>query len=262
MDNQNNKNLDSLVEACNKYDIRLTTEMKDQFIKYYDHLIEINEHMNLTAITQWDDVVLKHFIDSISLLGYLNSKDNSGDEISKLFQSKINNKKEIKVLDLGTGAGFPGIPLKIVCPELNLTLADSLNKRVNFLKEIITLLDLTKTEAIHGRAEELSRKKEMREKYDLVVSRAVANASTLCEYCLPFVKPGGYFVSYKTESVDEEEAKAKNAIKILGGTTEKIYHFNLYNSDMARSFLIIKKINNTPKSYPRKAGQPSKDPIQ
>ena len=201
--------------------------------------------MNLTGITEWDDVVLRHFIDSLSLIEVLNLEGFQG-----------------KVLDLGTGAGFPGMPLKILYPEIEFVLFDSLNKRIKFLEEVSTALSLDKISLVHGRAEEFARKPEHRENYDLVLSRAVANISTLSEYCLPFVKVGGSFVSYKTESIDEELAESGKAVSILGGKVEDVVRFELPNSDMKRSLLKIKKEKPCSKKYPRKAGVPSKEPLK
>lgn len=218
----------------------------EQFDKYYEILIEKNKVMNLTAITEREDVILKHFIDSIALAGYYDFSN-----------------KNIKVIDVGTGAGFPGIPLKIAFPDIDITLYDSLNKRINFLNEVIDTIGLDKNTcvALHGRAEEGGRNKDMREKYDLVVSRAVANMAVLSEYCIPFVRQGGYFIPYKTGKVDEELESAKKAISILGGKIENTKKIVLPDSDIGRSFVFIKKINPTPKTYPRKAGTANKQPL-
>ncbi len=234
----------------------LSDNQLQQFETYYDMLIETNKVMNLTAITERDEVILKHFMDSVALAGYHGIKD-----------------KALKVIDVGTGAGFPGIPLKIAFPKLNVTLFDSLNKRIKFLQSVIDELgldgtlaangskDLGSCEAIHGRAEEGGRKKNMREAYDLVVSRAVANMSVLAEYTLPFVKEGGYFIPYKTLTVDEELDAGKKAISVLGGKLEKVEKLTLPDSDIGRSFVFIKKVKATPKAYPRKAGTASKQPL-
>ena len=218
----------------------------EQFDKYYEILIEKNKVMNLTAITEREDVILKHFIDSIALAGYYDFSN-----------------KTIKVIDVGTGAGFPGIPLKIAFPDIDLTLYDSLNKRINFLNEVINTIGLDKNTcvALHGRAEEGGRNKDMREKYDLVVSRAVANMAVLSEYCIPFVRQGGYFIPYKTGKVDEELESAKKAISILGGKIENTKKIVLPDSDIGRSFVFIRKIKPTPKTYPRKAGTANKQPL-
>ena len=230
-----------LIEFVNEIKIVDISDKKlKQFELYYEMLIEKNKVMNLTAITDRDEVVLKHFIDSIALAKYCDFSNQ-------------------KVIDVGTGAGFPGIPLKILFPELEMTLFDSLNKRIKFLQEVIDALELKKIEAIHGRAEEGGRNKNMREKYDIAVSRAVANMAVLSEYCLPFVKEGGYFIPYKTADIDEELDNAKNAISILGGKTEKVEKLDI--SGLGRSFVFVRKMKATPKIYPRKAGTANKQPL-
>ncbi len=232
----------------------LTKQQLNQFEIYYNMLIEKNKVMNLTAITDRDEVILKHFMDSVALAGFY----------------KIHG-KSWKVIDVGTGAGFPGIPLKIAFPELHVTLFDSLNKRVKFLQEVIDELKLDgdmfpegskgSCKAVHGRAEEGGRNKDMRESYDLVVSRAVANMAVLSEYCIPFTKVGGYFIPYKTGKIEEELEEGKKAVSILGGQIEKTEKLVLADSDISRSFVFIKKTKQTPKAYPRKAGTASKQPL-
>lgn len=234
-------NFKPLVEELKKLSVNLSEKQIKQFQIYYEMLIEKNKVMNLTAITEFDEVVEKHFLDSISLIRAKNLN------------------QTISVLDLGTGAGFPGIPLKIVFPELKVTLADSLNKRVLFLQEVIDTLELKDIEAIHGRAEDLARDKKYREQFDLCVSRAVANLSTLTEYCIPFVKLDGEFISYKSGDCEEEVTSAKSAIFLLGGKVKEIIKFELGES--GRSFIVIEKVKGTPKTYPRKAGTPSKKPL-
>lgn len=232
------------VEQITEGQVLLTDVQLAQFEQYYDRLIEKNKVMNLTAITEREDVILKHFIDSLALARYV-----------KLWE------KEYKIIDVGTGAGFPGIPLKIAFPNLQVTLFDSLNKRIKFLQEMIDILKLKEITAVHGRAEEGARDKNMREKYDFAVSRAVANMAVLSEYCIPFVKVGGYFIPYKTGTVEEEITQGKKAIQILGGKIEKIEKLMLPDSDISRSFVFIKKEKQTPKAYPRKAGTASKQPL-
>lgn len=227
--------------------IQLTQEQKEQFIKYYEYLIEKNKVMNLTAITDYEEVLLKHFLDSLSLV-----------KVQDFIPEKLSGKT---VIDIGTGAGFPGIPLKIAFPELGIVLLDSLNKRINFLDEVIEMLQLRKIEAVHGRAEDYACQKEFRENFDFCVSRAVANLSTLSEYCLPFVKQGGYFISYKSGKIEEELSNAENAVKVLGGNVKEVVKFSLMDTDMDRSFVVVEKKKTTPKRYPRKAGLPSKEPI-
>jgi 16S rRNA (guanine527-N7)-methyltransferase len=227
----------------NQFDICLNEEQKMQFQKYFELLIEWNKVMNLTAITEREEVNEKHFVDSLAIAKDLD----------------MNNVKQ--VIDIGTGAGFPGIPLKIAFPHLEITLLDSLQKRVKFLDEVICKLQLEKIWVFHGRAEDYARKEEHREKYDLCVSRAVANLASLSEYCIPYVKVDGKFVAYKSGVIDEEVEKSLRAIRILGGKVEKIEKFELPDSDIGRAFVYIKKVKNTSKKYPRKAGIPAKDPL-
>lgn len=239
-----NYDLTSLKNGLRELNIQLSEKQYDQFIDYYELLIEKNKVMNLTAITEYEEVIEKHFLDSLSLV------------------KVIDLENKLHVLDLGTGAGFPGIPLKIAFPDLNITLMDSLNKRINFLKEVIQKLELQGIDAVHGRAEEMARKKEYRESFDLCVSRAVANLASLSEYCIPFVKTGGCFISYKSGEIEEEMLQSRKAIHILGGQEKEILKFQLPNTEMNRSFVVIEKIKQTPKAYPRKAGTPSKEPIK
>lgn len=215
-----------------------------QFIKYYEILIEWNSFMNLTGITEYEEVVQKHFVDSLTLCKAIN----------------IENVETL--VDIGTGAGFPGIPLKIAYPHLKITLLDSLQKRIKFLNEVIMQLGLEELETIHGRAEDFAKPSMKREFYDVCVSRAVANLASLSEYCLPYVKKGGYFIPYKSGKVDEELEESKKAIFLLGGKLEKEVKFMLPDSDISRSLIKIKKVSATPKKYPRKSGLATKDPIK
>ena len=235
-------NFDKFLDELNNLSITLSDEQLKQFQTYYEMLVEKNKVMNLTGITEWDEVLEKHFLDSISLI------------------RAVDLNQELSVMDMGTGAGFPGLPLKIAFPNLKITLADSLNKRVKFLQEVIDALALENIEAIHGRAEDLAKDKKYRQQYDLSVSRAVANLSTLSEYCLPFVKIGGQFISYKSGECEEEVAASKKAVFVLGGKIKEVIKFELGES--GRSFIVIDKVNGTPKEYPRKAGMPTKKPIE
>ncbi len=230
--------------------VSLSSDQLDQFLKFYEMLIEKNKVMNLTAITEFDEVMKKHFIDSLSLVKVC---DVSG---------------SLSLIDVGTGAGFPGIPLKIAFPDLRVTLLDSLQKRVGFLQEVIDKLEFDGIEAVHGRAEDFARPGQMREKFDLCVSRAVANLSALSEYCLPYVKVGGKFISYKSDKVSmksegemTEIEQAEHAISILGGRLTEQKEFTLPSSDIYRNLIVIEKCRPTPKQYPRKAGTANKKPL-
>ncbi len=224
--------------------LALSERQAEQLIRYYEMLVKWNQVMNLTAITEFGDVMKKHFTDSLSLVKAYDMKGASS------------------LIDVGTGAGFPGLVLKIAFPGCRVTLLDSLNKRIQFLNAVIKELGLTDVEAIHGRAEDLARPGELRESFDLCVSRAVANLATLSEYCLPFVKKGGFFISYKSEKISEEMAEAENAIVLLGGKAEEKKEFLLPDSDIYRCLFVIKKVRETPKKYPRKAGLPGKEPLR
>ena len=236
------KDLTQILSDLEKLNIALSDKQVEQFLKYYELLVEWNSFMNLTAITDFDEVCKKHFVDSVSLI------------------KAMDLTKEMSVIDIGTGAGFPGIPLKIVFPNLKITLLDSLNKRIKFLDTVIEELALANINTLHGRAEDFAKPGKLRETYDLCVSRAVANLSTLSEYCLPYVKVGGFFVSYKSEKIEEESEAAKIAISILGGKVKDQVAFHLPDSDIYRNLYMIEKVKETNKKYPRKAGLPSKEP--
>ncbi len=242
----NKYNVEQFKENMYLFGIKLEEQQIYHFLNYYELLVHWNTFMNLTAITEFNEVLIKHFIDSVSLIKAV-------PDLSE---------KNYSVIDIGTGAGFPGIPLKIVFPNLKITLLDSLNKRVQFLKEVVDKLELQNITVIHGRAEDLAKPGKLRESFDFCVSRAVANMTTLSEYCIPFVKKGGYFISYKSEKIMEEFACAKEAIKILGGKYENQVEFKLPNSDIYRNLVVIKKDENTPLKFPRKAGLPSKEPLK
>lgn len=235
--------IDVLLEGIEDLNIKLTEEQTRHFKEYKSLLKEWNEKINITAITEDDEIDIKHFLDSLT------------PTITGLF----NNYE--KVIDIGTGGGFPGLPLKIFNPNLRVTLMDSLNKRITFLNEVIKNLNLRDIEAIHGRAEELGRKLEHRENYDICVSRAVASLNTLSEYCLPFVKIGGYFISMKGPDVDDELKEGEKAINILGGKITKKELITLPKSDIVHSLIIIEKIKETPTKYPRAGGKPKKNPL-
>ncbi len=236
-------NVDKLVRGLDELCITFDDKIIDKFISYYIILIEKNKIMNLTAITELDEVIEKHFLDSISLCKYFDFN------------------KDINLIDVGTGAGFPGVPLKIVFPDIHITLLDSLGKRVNFLNEVIEIIGLKDIQAIHGRAEDYGRNPDYREKYDLCVSRAVANMSSLAEYCLPFVKVNGFFIPYKSGDCDEEVTNSKSALKKLSGKITSIKKFNLPDSDISRSFVFVKKYDVMSDKYPRKSGLPTKKPL-
>lgn len=232
-------------QGLKEFAVELSEKQIDQFYEYYRFLLQWNEVMNLTAITQLEEVVTKHFVDSLSLVKAVDREMLC----------------ELNVLDLGTGAGFPGIPLKIAFPSMKIVLMDSLNKRIKFLNDVISKLELHDIYAIHGRAEDYGRDNEYREQFDLCVSRAVANLSTLSEYCIPFVKIKGIFIPYKSGNVEEEIRQSKGALEVLGGRIESVTEFLLPGSDMGRALIKVKKIKATSKKYPRKAGIPGKEPL-
>lgn len=233
-----------LTKKVKELSIVLNDKQTQQFEQYYNILVEWNKVMNLTAITKYEEVIEKHFLDSLTIV------------------DAINMEKIETLIDVGTGAGFPGIPLKIAFPHLKVTLLDSLNKRIKFLNEVIDLLDLDDIKAIHGRAEDYAKQAEYREQYDICVSRAVANLATLSEYCLPYVKVDGLFVPYKSGEIDEELKSSEKAVSILGGKVEEVVKFQLPGTDIGRSFVKIHKIKETKKKYPRKAGMPTKEPLK
>lgn len=236
-----------LIDDLKKWNITLSDRQVQQFMDYYALLVEWNSFMNLTAITEFEDVCKKHFVDSLAVVNAISFEELSTDNLS--------------LIDVGTGAGFPGIPIAIVFPNIKVTLLDSLNKRINFLNTVIEKLGLQNCTTIHGRAEDFAKPSQLREQYDLCVSRAVANLTTLSEYCLPYIKVGGYFVSYKSEKIVEEAVSADHAISVLGGKVKKQVELTLPHTDIYRNMFMIEKIHATPKKYPRKAGIPSKEPL-
>lgn len=223
--------------------ISLSEKQVEQFLRYYEMLVQWNEMMNLTAITDYEDVMKKHFVDSLSLV-----------KVCDLTGS-------LSLIDVGTGAGFPGLALKIAFPDIKVILLDSLGKRIHFLEKVICNLGIQGVNAVHGRAEDYVKQSKIRESFDLCVSRAVANLSTLSEYCLPFVKVDGLFVSYKSEKVAEELENAERAISILGGVVEDQVELMLPDTDIYRNLVMIRKIQKTALKYPRKAGLPSRNPL-
>lgn len=229
--------------------VPLSAEEIHAFQIYASMLKEKNKVMNLTAVDDDKGIAMKHFIDSLTLCPYIREEER-----------KLGQGKKLTFVDVGTGAGFPGLPVKISCPELSVTLMDSLEKRLKFLNEVITALDLKDCSTVHSRAEDAGRNKKFREKYDIVTARAVARLSVLAEYCLPLVKTGGVFLAMKSHS-DEEETEAGKAIALLGGTIEKTDTFKLPGTDMERTIIVVRKIRPTPARFPRKAGTPSKTPI-
>lgn len=232
----------TLKKQCEELAIELNEAKQEQFYNYMELLQKWNENINLTAITEPEEVLQKHFVDSLTIMPYI--------------------KKNEKVIDVGTGAGFPGIPLKIAEEEVEVTLLDALNKRLNFLNEVIQVLELSKIKTVHLRAEEAGKNKDLREKFNVSVSRAVAPLSTLVEYLLPLVKVNGKCICMKGSNIEEEIVNSQKAIEILGGKIEKIEEFTLPNSEIKRNIIIIRKLKETPSKYPRKPGTPSKEPIQ
>ena len=240
-----------VLNCIGKIGISLSDEQAKAFVRYYELLVEWNSFMNLTAITEPDEVLIKHFADSLSPFTDL-VKD-----------APLSIKEGTRLIDVGTGAGFPAMPLKIAFPQLNVTMLDSLGKRVKFLNEVIAQLGLKNVQAIHGRAEDLARDPSHREAYDIVVSRAVAHMSILAEYCLPYAKCGGSLIAYKSREylTGDEKAQSEKAIELLGGRTEVVRQISLPDCDADRCLVFIKKISKTAKAYPRKAGMPSRAPL-
>lgn len=239
-------NIDNFKELMSSYakkiDIVFNDKQLNQFYSYMNLLLEWNEKINLTAITEPKEVILKHFIDSLTISKYI--------------------EKNTILADVGTGAGFPGISLKIYRPDIKITLVDSLNKRINFLNEVITNLELKDIDAVHSRIEDFGRNVKYREKFDYVTARAVANVAVLSEYLIPLTKIDGKCIYMKGSEIEEELNNGKNAINILGGKIEKVDEFKLPDTDILRNVIIINKIKNTPNKYPRKAGMPAKEPLK
>lgn len=235
---------DLMSKACAKENINFDEDMYNKFMIYKDMIKEWNEKINLTAITEDTEIIQKHFIDSIKAFRFSPLKDAK------------------RIIDVGTGAGFPGIPIKIIKPDIEVVLLDSLNKRVNFLNEVIHKLNLFDIGTVHGRAEDYGREENFRQSFDVVVSRAVANLAVLSEFCMPYVKVNGYFLAMKGPSVEEEIKDGTNAINILGGKIEDIISVDIEDTDLKHNLVVIKKVKETPKAYPRKAGTASKKPLK
>lgn len=238
-------NPEIFAEELANYGFKLSSKQKEQFATYYNKLIEFNKKVNLTRITDKNEVYLKHFFDSITPLL----------EFSDLF------KGEKSLCDVGAGAGFPSLPIKILCPDLSITIVDSLGKRLKFLDELVSDLSLDKVTLVHSRAEDAGQNKNLREKFDLVTGRAVARMSVLSEYCLPLAKVDGYLVALKGPEAQDELAEAKNAIEVLGGSVKEVKELTLPDTDDERTLIVVKKVKATPKKYPRQAGTPNRKPL-
>lgn len=238
-------NPEIFAEELANYGFKLSSKQKEQFATYCNKLIEFNKKVNLTRITDKNEVYLKHFFDSITPLL----------EFSDLF------KGEKSLCDVGAGAGFPSLPIKILCPDLSITIVDSLGKRLKFLDELVSDLSLDKVTLVHSRAEDAGQNKNLREKFDLVTGRAVARMSVLSEYCLPLAKVDGYLVALKGPKAQDELAEAKNAIEVLGGSVKEVKELTLPDTDDERTLIVVKKVKATPKKYPRQAGTPNRKPL-
>lgn len=237
------RDYNKLVKYLSEYGVTVNDDRLEKLDRYYDMMIETNKSLNLTAITEFDEVIVKHYIDSVTLIRDIDLRQN------------------LSLIDVGTGAGFPGMVLKIIFPELDITLFDSLQKRLTFLDGVISELSLTGIRTCHGRAEEAGRDKNMREQFDLCVSRAVANLPVLLELCLPFVKVGGKFIAYKSDKGHEELESSGRALSLLGGSLNKEDSFIIPDSNMVRNLLIFSKDKSTPGTYPRKPGTPGRKPL-
>lgn len=236
-------NIETFISGCEELGITLSEKQKSQFSMFKELIQEWNEKINLTAITGDKEMDIKHFLDSVSIF-----------KTGKIIPGQ-------KIIDIGTGGGFPGIPINIIKPLTEVTLFDSLKKRLKVLDDVIEKLELKNIETVHGRAEEFSRKDDFREKFDIATSRAVASLDTLCEYCLPFVKVGGYFIAMKGPAIEEELENSLNAIQLLGGEVEDQIEVALPSSDIVHTLLVIKKIGQTPTKYPRGGGKPKSKPL-
>ena len=236
--------MELLIKILKEYDIELTREQTEQYAEYLDQILEYNQHITLTSITDRDEFIKKHYADSI--LGAMNDEFMAGE----------------KIIDVGTGAGFPGVPLAILFPDKEFVLLDSLNKRLKIVNEICKSIGINNVRVLHTRAEDAGRNREYREQFDICISRAVADLSVLSELCLPFVREGGCFLSYKGSNYEEELKGAAKAIRVLGGKTSKVESVSRSDTEFDHNIIFIEKIKNTPAQYPRKAGTPSKNPIK
>ena len=248
-----------LQEASDRLGVPMDARQLDQFMVYQDLLLSWNEKMNLTAITAPRDVVLKHFADCLSIVPHLHIDDNSSNDSNDSRSNR--SKSRVRMIDVGTGAGFPGIPVKIACPAVEMVLLDSLQKRIGFLEEVVGQLGLDGVSCVHARAEDGGQNGLYREKFDYCVSRAVANLAVLAEYCLPFVKKGGYLVALKGPDAAQEVVRAEAALKQLGGKLVEVKDVEIPFTDLAHKLIFIQKVANTPKKYPRKAGTVAKEPL-
>lgn len=233
----------TFLEALDIWGIKYADDVYEKFEIYTQNLLSYNEKVNLTAITNINEIYEKHYLDSLSILKYFQLEQNSS------------------VIDVGTGAGFPSIPMKILREDIDLCMVDSLSKRVFFLEDMISKLSMKKATALHSRAEDLAQKKDYRENFDYAVSRAVANLSTLCEYCIPFVKKGGFLICLKGQNVDDEIQNSKNAMKLLNCSIKEKIDVEIPFSELKHNIIVIQKLGSTPKTYPRKSGTPSKNPL-
>ena len=257
------KRLQYLKQELSAIGLEASRQQLEQFYQYYEMVVEKNKVMNLTAITEYEEFVKKHFVDSLMIATLISTQIASQvtTQVTSQIARQMTVQKGMRLLDIGTGAGFPGIPIKLLFPELEVVLLDSLHKRISFLQEVIEKLELNQITAIHARAEEPAHQKEYREQFDLCVSRAVANLAVLSEYALPYVKPGGVFIAYKSGTIEQELQEARYAIEVLGGEITEVEDFSLPGTDIERTLVHIQKKKQTPQKYPRTAGKPAKEPL-
>lgn len=255
-------NDEMLIAGLQELSIPYDADKLDKLHKYYEMMVEKNKVMNLTSITEYEDVVVKHWLDSLCFAKiYLKKASDASGKVASKDSGEESVSRSIRLIDIGTGAGFPGIPIKIFFPEIEVTLLDSLNKRIVFLQDVVNQLGLNAISCIHGRAEEFSNKAEYRESYDYAVSRAVARLASLSELCIPFVKVGGYFLPYKSEGAAEEIDESRFAIKALGGKIERILDYQIPTSELPRKLVVVNKVAACSPKYPRGGGKPMKAPL-